>query len=78
MIVGQSGDWKTETHLLSNKQYADFTLRMVFMLDPGSKGGVDLRAIFGKRIAPFTHAHPLFVLSDPRIFPATLRARRIG
>ena len=48
-IVGQSGDANTRTHLLTNKEYADFTLRLVFMVDLESHGGIDLRALSGSK-----------------------------
>src|SRR5439155_15286483 len=72
-IVGQSGNYETRTSLLSNKEYADFTLRLVYMADPGSHEGIDLRALFGEQM-PLANGssirqHPLFKLSDPATVP---------
>ncbi len=68
-IVGRSKDSSTHKFLLSNKDYGDFTLRFEFMVDPGSNGGVVLRAQDGERVplrpGILIPQHPMIKLTDP-------------
>jgi len=73
-IVGQVGDSEPTTHMLSTKKYADFTLRLEYMVDPGGRGGIDLRAVVGEQMplsqpGTFWYAHPAFELSDSAKYP---------
>ena len=72
VIVGHSGDSQTSTHLLSPNEYGDFTLRLDFMVELGSRGGIDLRLPREKMPVGndfFNGDHPRFALSDPAKFP---------
>jgi hypothetical protein len=67
-IVARSGDFRTRNHLLSAKDYADFTLRLEFRLDPGSGGGVVLRGLEGEKVVDNCCDHPVLKLTDPATF----------
>jgi hypothetical protein len=67
-IVARSGDYRTRNHLLSDKDYADFTLRLEFRLDPGSGGGIVLRGLEGEKIVDACCDHPVLKLTDPATF----------
>jgi hypothetical protein len=59
--------------LLSTKEYADFILRFDFMVDPGSHGGIALRAVEGEEVpgegGKMYFEHPMIKLSDSAKFP---------
>jgi serine/threonine protein kinase len=70
-IVARSADWKTSNYLLSKKEYADFTLRLEFMIDPGGNSAIAIRAIQGEKLpnnwskgnGAMIPAHPQFKLT---------------
>jgi hypothetical protein len=71
-IVGRSADYRTRNYLLSNREYADFTLRLEFMVDPGSSGGIALRAFEEEKLPyrnGFVPEHPLIKLTDTVKWP---------
>src|SRR5262249_21643885 len=63
-IVARSRDYKTRNYLLSNKDYGDFTLRLEFMIEPKSGGGVVIRALDGEKIAGDAVDHPILKLGS--------------
>jgi predicted peptidase len=71
-IVGRSAHWSKRNYLLSNKDYADFTIQFEFMIEAGGYGGVALRAFEGEQM-PLRNGrvfeHPLIKLSDSAKFP---------
>jgi hypothetical protein len=67
-IIARSTDYRTRNYLLSTRDYADFTLRLEFMLDPGSGGGVVLRGRDGEKIVEDCCDHPVLKLTDPAKF----------
>jgi hypothetical protein len=67
-IAARSGDYKTRNYLLSARDYADFTLRFEFRLDPASGGGVVFRAFHGEKIVDASCDHPILKLTDPAAF----------
>jgi formylglycine-generating enzyme required for sulfatase activity len=73
-IIGRSLNAATRSYLLSTKEeYADFTLRLEFKVEPGSNGGIVVRGFEGEKMptrdGQFTHWHPVVKLTDPAKFP---------
>jgi hypothetical protein len=69
-IVARSADYRTRNYLLSKKEYADFTLRLEYKVDPGGGGGVVIRALPGEKIVSTVDVdHPVLKLNDPGKFP---------
>jgi serine/threonine protein kinase len=68
-IVARSTSYRTRSHLLSRKDYSDFTLRLEYMVDRATHGAVDVRAINGEKMAmgpgQFLAEHPMIKVSDP-------------
>jgi hypothetical protein len=67
-IVARSVDYRTRNYLLSARDYTDFTLRFEFLIEPGSGGGVVLRALDGEKIVDENCDHPVLKLTDPATF----------
>jgi hypothetical protein len=67
-IVGRSGDYRTRNYLLSVQDYSDFTLRLEFLLEQNSGGGVVVRGLDGERIVDSSCDHPVLKLTDPAKF----------
>jgi serine/threonine protein kinase len=66
-IVGRSADFKTRNWLLSTKEYADFALRLQFMIDPGARSALGPRAIQGENMpqgGALLPDHPMIKLTD--------------
>jgi hypothetical protein len=67
IIVARGDDFRTRDYLLSDRDYADFVLRLEYSLDKGAAGGIAVRAFPGERL-PYRGApifeHPLFKLVD--------------
>jgi hypothetical protein len=70
-IVGRSANSRDRNYLLSNGEYSDFTLRLEFMIDPGSNGAIGLRAIEGEKLLGSNARivdHPNIKLTDSARF----------
>jgi serine/threonine protein kinase len=71
-IVARSAGPPTRNYLLSLNEYADFMLRLEFMIDPGANGGITLRAIDGEKLpaanGAFIADHPMIKLTDSTRF----------
>lgn len=69
VIVARSPNAGYRNYLLSNKDYTDFTLRLEFMIEPGGKGGVVMRAIEGEQIVGGAVDHPILKINDHAAAP---------
>jgi hypothetical protein len=67
-IVARSPNLAKRNYLLSNKDYADFTLRLEFMADPKSAAGVVLRGLDGEIIGKMID-HPVIKVADRAQLP---------
>ncbi len=72
-IVGRSAGYKTQNWLLSTKEYANFTLQLEFMIDPGGNGAIVLRGIDGEKLTNppngnLVVGHPMIKLTDSTKF----------
>ncbi len=70
VLLGHGGaDYRTRNYLLTDRDYADFILRLEFNLEAGSSTAVAVRAIPGERF-PFNGRpffdHPIFKLIEQR------------
>ncbi|HEY7326127.1 MAG TPA: family 16 glycoside hydrolase [Gemmataceae bacterium] len=65
-IVAKSPEGSKRNYLLTNREYADFTIRLQFMVEPDSFGAIALRAVEGENIGGNNLPdHPLIALMDP-------------
>jgi serine/threonine protein kinase len=67
MLIAQGEDANTRSFLLSERQYANFVLRLEFSLESGSSSGVSIRAILGESLRLNDKSvpdHPVFRLTD--------------
>ncbi len=73
-IMAKSRGAAFENFLLTEKEYADYVLRLEFTLAEGARSGVAVRAVRGETRSDMGEAakplHPLLKLSDPVQFPA--------
>jgi hypothetical protein len=71
-IIAKGSNWTTQTYLLTEREYSDFTLRLEFALEKGVSSAVALRAVPGETsksrpgARPF---HPIVKLTDSSTFP---------
>lgn len=69
-IIAKSRDWKTQTWVLTEKDYSDYTLRLEFSVDEGTSSGVAIRATPGEKQDPTgVTIHPMIKLTDQARWP---------
>jgi WD40 repeat protein len=67
-IVAAGNDYRTRGYLITDRDYADFVLRLEFNLDPQAGSAIAIRGVVGERMPLQNRSsifdHPLFKLID--------------